>query len=169
MVRTAPALLAALALAATAAAEEAGAPLAVGGTLPALALEDQHGESGAVDAGAKLLLFTRDMDAGRVVRAALEEDGAALLESRGAVYVSDVSRMPGLILRLMARPSMRRRPYRMLLDTEGTATRRLPSAEGKVSVIALDALRIEAIDFVDEPGALRAALGAPPAGETSEP
>jgi hypothetical protein len=71
-----------------------------------------------VSEATRVLLLTRDMDAGGFVREALAEDGAACLDRAGAVYVADVHRVPGVIRRIVAIPRMRTRPYPVLLDTE---------------------------------------------------
>jgi len=162
--RQIPLLLAALLLTASAAAQT----LAVGSAFPALGLEDQHGTRHAIDASVRAVLFSRDMDGGGVIRKALdaplEKDALAFLARHGAVCVADVSRMPGLIRRAIARPRLRRRPYPLLLDEEGPATAALPSAEGKATLIRLDALRIVAVEHYDSPEALRAALEGGAAG-----
>lgn len=150
----------ALALALGLLASAAGAePVAVGESLPELALADQHGEPYAADASIRVLLFSRDMDGGRVIQAALEEDGAALLERQRALYVADVSRMPGFVRRFIAGPRMRKRPYRMMLDTEGEATAALPTREGLPAVFFVEDLRVLRIEHPESPEALRALLG----------
>jgi hypothetical protein len=100
------------------------------------------------------------MDGGRVLRETLDGAGADSLAARNAVYVADVSGMPALVTRLFALPSMRKRPYRILLDRDGTATRELPQASGKVTVLRLEGLRITEVSYADTPGALRMALDA---------
>jgi len=104
--------------------------IAVNHTLTPIALEDQHGRPGHVDAATRALLLSRDMDGGGLVTEALAADGAPRLEQAGAVYVADVHAMPGLIRRFIAIPSMRERSYRVLLDPEGGPTSRLPSPRG---------------------------------------
>ena len=79
-------------------------PYAVGSMLEPLELADQHGELRRVDGKQRVLLFTRDMDAGDVLKQALATDGPALLDGAGAAYVADVSQMPALVLRLFALP-----------------------------------------------------------------
>jgi hypothetical protein len=163
--RPAAALGLALSLAAPGARAE-DPPYAVGDTIAPLALEDQHGEPGGVDAGPRGLLLSRDMDAGGVVREALASDGAALLDAAGAVYVADVHRMPGPIRRLFAIPRMRGRPYRVLLDTDGAPTARFPSEAGRAAWLRLEGLRIAEIRFLATPEEVRQALGPPvPPGE----
>src|SRR5262245_20008857 len=91
-------------------------PYAVGSTLPHIELPDQHGEPRAIDDSVRVVVFSRDMKAGDVVKAAVEKGGADLFDRNGAVYVVDVKGMPALIRTLFAMPAMRRRPYKLLVD-----------------------------------------------------
>ncbi len=134
------------------------APYELGGRIDPLSLETQHGESGGIDAATKQVLFTRDMDAGKVVKAALAEGGRDLLERSGTVYVADVSAMPALIRRLFALPGLRRREYAMSLDTDGQTTSRIPRQPGKPTLIKLDALEIIGFEYPADADAVRAAL-----------
>jgi hypothetical protein len=135
------------------------ATLALGMALPPLTLTDQHDVAATIGPATRVVLFTRDMDAGDVAKEALA-DQAALLGTAGAVYVADISRMPSLIVRLFALPAMRDRPYRMLLDRDGRATADFPSREGEVTVLRLDDGRITGVEYVATAAALRAALAA---------
>jgi hypothetical protein len=126
--------------------------------LEPLTLPDQHGETRAIDPSVRAILFSRDMDGGGILKEAVGENGAALLERAGAVYVADVSRMPGLVRRLFALPSLRRRGYPVLLDEDGRATADFPSAEGKATLVLLDALRVARIGHFESAEALRTAL-----------
>ncbi|MFN8642522.1 MAG: FAD/FMN-containing dehydrogenase [Candidatus Binatia bacterium] len=129
-------------------------------TLPPLALADQHDVAGAIGPDTQAIVFTRDMDAGDVAKAALAEH-ASLLASARAVYVADISRMPALVAKLFAVPAMRKRPYRMLLDRDGTATADLPAREGAVTLIRLREGTVASIEYVYTAEALRDALAAP--------
>jgi hypothetical protein len=152
------------ALAVAAASDAKQEIVAVGGTLAPIALEDQHGKPGAVDATTRAVLLSRDMDGGDLIRAALAADGAAQLERAGAVYVADVHRMPGPIRRLIALPRMRERPYRVLLDTDGGPTAALPSEEGKATWLRLDGLRVVEVRLLGSSVEVGAALAGVPAG-----
>jgi hypothetical protein len=79
----------------------------------------------------------------------------------GLVYVADIHRMPGFVARMFALPSMRKRPYPMLLDREGQVTAPLPSEEGRVVLIRLASREIVGIEAFDDAAALRASLGLP--------
>lgn len=144
-------------------------PYAVGDRLEPFALADAHGEEHRVDASLRTILFARDMDADAAADEVLAEAPSALLAEREAVYVSDISGMPGVITRLVALPRLRERSYTLLLDREGEATARLPAEEGRVTLLRLDPdLRIVRIRHLADPQALREALGlAPAAPETS--
>ncbi len=149
----------------TAVGARADQTLGVGDALPPVSLTDQHDVEHRIDGSLRHVLFSRDMDAGKVAKEALEEDGATLLESSGTAYVSDIARMPAIITRMFALPSMRRRDYPMLLDRDGAATAAWPAREGRATLMTLDAGRIAALESFDDPDALRAALdsaGRPP-------
>jgi hypothetical protein len=134
------------------------APLGVGATLPEVALADQHDVPGSVGPGTRLLLFTRDMDASKITKEVLAENGAAMLASADAVYVADVSAMPSLVTTLFAMPGLRKRPYRMLLDRDGAVTKDLPSEAGAVTVLTLDRGVVRRIEHVGSADRLRAVL-----------
>lgn len=134
------------------------AVLAVGDSLPTLALHDQHGAEVRVEAGTRLLLLSRDMDGGGVVKEALAEGGKEKLAAAGAVYVSDVSRMPGFVRSAFAMPSLRKRPYPVLLDENGEITKTLPWVEGQATLLTLEAGKILTITYLKTPAALTTAL-----------
>ncbi len=134
-------------------------PIAVGSALPPLTLADQHGTPRAIDESVRVVLFTRDMKGGGVVKDALAEQGQAFLERSHAVYVSDVSRMPGFIRATIAKPRLRARGYPVLLDEEGKATADFPAAEGKVTLLFLEELRVVRIEQVGSVEELRKAMG----------
>jgi len=134
------------------------ATLAIGSAAPQLELRDQHDVVARIDDSVRLVVFTRDMNAGDIVKEALASEGAQLLAQAGAVSVADIEAMPALVTRMFALPSMRKRPYRLLLDRDGQATAAWPAAEGRVTLLHLSAGRIARIDSVDSADALRAAL-----------
>ena len=136
------------------------APLADGATLPAITLADQHDVRATVGPETKLLLFTRDMDASKITKEVLAEDGAAKLARAHATYVADISAMPSLVTTLFAMPGLRKRPYQMLLDRDGTVTKDLPSEAGAVTVLTLDHLVVRRVEYVRSAERLRAVLAA---------
>lgn len=140
------------------AAPASGEPYTVGSSIDPLVLADQHGVEHPVDAATRGVLLSRDMDGGGFVREALASEGAAQLERAGAVYIADVSGMPGLIRRMFAIPRMRQRGYPVLLDVEGVSTARFPAESGKASWIRLEGLRIAEVRFLASTEEVKAAL-----------
>jgi len=128
--------------------------------LPQLALTDQHDAKMTADANVRYVLFTRDMAAGDLVKEVLAEGGGERLAAARAIYVSDISRMPRLVTRLFALPSMRKRGYRIYLDRDGSATATFPSEEGKVTAIDTTEGTIVRIKMLGTADELRALLDA---------
>jgi hypothetical protein len=150
------AVLIGLLLSAGSALAEGYAP---GDTLAPLELPDQHGVARKLDESIRRVVFTREMKGGRIAKAALEEDGPGLLQRASALYVTDMSRMPRLVRSLFAMPSLRRRTYPILLDLKGETTAKLPTEEGRVTVLSLEALRVTEVRFLEKPEEIREALG----------
>ena len=75
--------------------------------------------------------------------------------------------MPGLVLRLMARPAMRRRPYPMLLDEQGDATANFPSQKGKATLLFVERSKVVRITYIGTADALRGALEPTATGEVA--
>jgi hypothetical protein len=141
-------------------AAAAGAePYAVGDSLAPFTLPDQHGVEQRVDGSLTTLLFSRNMDAGKVVKEALKDVQPGTLQARSTAYVSDISGMPGMVAKLFALPSMRKRPYPMLLDRDGEATARFPDGGGRATLIRCSDLEVTQVLFFDDPAALRSELG----------
>jgi len=140
-------------------------PFGVGDRLPVITLDDQHDEQRAIGPSTRIILFSRDMDGGKLLREALEGTPEGYLESIDAVYVSDISGMPSLVATLFAVPSMKRRPYPMLLDRDGEATARLPDVEGKATLIFISDLTVERVDHADDADGVRRLLDLPPSSD----
>ncbi|MEE8311005.1 MAG: hypothetical protein V3R77_02025 [Candidatus Binatia bacterium] len=137
-------------------AAAADGPYVAGDRLERIVLEDQHGVERAVDDSLDVIVFTRDMDAGDIVKAALADTTAEQLDARHVVYVTDISAMPAMVARLLALPKMRKRPYPMLLDRDGDATARFPARAGLVTILRVDDLEITAVEYVEDPAVITA-------------
>jgi hypothetical protein len=139
-------------------------PYAVGDAIQPFTLEDQHGKSHTADGSVKVILFSRDMEGGDILKQGLADVDPDYLNAKQAVYVADISRMPGLIATMFAIPAMRDRPYSMLLDRNGETTARLPAAEGQATLIFLDRLTVQRIVHVTQAPDLRRELESTPGG-----
>ena len=130
----------------------------MGSTIPRFSLDDQHGVTRDVGPRVRAIVFSRDMDGGDFIKQSLADKNGAYLADRELVYVADISGMPALVTRLFALPSMRRRPYPLLLDRDGTRTAELPDVAGEATLIRLDALRVTGIRHFDSAEKLAEAL-----------
>jgi len=74
----------------------------VGDTIEPITLQDQHDVPSSVDESTKLILFTTGMKGGKVVRKAIEDKEADYLAKRNALFVSNISGMPGFIAKTFA-------------------------------------------------------------------
>jgi hypothetical protein len=137
-------------------------PYAVGSALPRIELPDQRGEAHVIDGSVRAIVFSRDMDAGKIVREAVEKAGPDLFSRSGAVYVANVSGMPSLIRALFAMPAMRRRPYAVLVDEDGAKTADFPGGTTHPCVMRLEGLTLTSVSSPRSPEALIALLEPPP-------
>jgi hypothetical protein len=106
----------------------------------------------------RILLVARDMDGAKRVNAALQGKPRGYLDERRAVFLADVSRMPGVIATLFALPKMRDYNYRILLDRDARIAPRYPAGEGEVLWLQLDGLQIVAQQVFTRADDLRQAL-----------
>jgi len=151
--------LLALLLAGAPAAQPASEPYGPGDRLPDIELPDQFGEPHRIGESTRVLLFSRDMQAGEILSQALSDVGADVLAERQVLYVSDLSGMPGFVTSWMALPALRDRAYPILVDREGEPTARYPAERGRPTLLFLDALRIVRVESPESAPQTRTLLG----------
>jgi hypothetical protein len=140
--------------------------LSVDSQLPRLELPDQNGAPHVLDPSLRAIVFSRDMGAGQVVKDAIEKAGPTLFERSRTVYVVDLAGMSAFVRRWFALPGLRRKPYRILIDEDGTRTADFPAVEGRPTVLVLEDLRVSRVEQPASAEALLAILepGAPSVG-----
>lgn len=123
-------------------------------------LEDQFENTIEVNADTQVLLFSRDMKGGDIVKEALELQVSAGEEIPATqVYIADISGMPSLIAKFVAIPQMKDLPFSMGLDKEeGEATKLLPSEKDLATLILLDNLKVIEVHNFDSSAELVKAL-----------
>ncbi|WP_327438174.1 FAD/FMN-containing dehydrogenase [Pseudomonas donghuensis] len=134
----------------------------VGERLAPFTLLDQHDQAYSLNAQTRVLLVARNMDAAKLVKAALGEQPKGYLEARDAVFVADIQRMPALVSKLFAIPAMRDYNYRVVLDRDGKVVAQYPGAEDKVLWLQLEQGKVVAQKEYASAEALAAALKALP-------
>ncbi|MET0028963.1 MAG: hypothetical protein ABW101_15145 [Candidatus Thiodiazotropha sp.] len=120
--------------------------LTTGDPLPETSLPDQHGQSQNLE-GARLILFAQDKAAGEMIHEVLQDKTQEQLDAQGIVVVSDISRMPGLVTRFFALPSMRDYSYRIMLGYEAQETQWMPRQEDSVTRLTIQDGKITGIDY----------------------
>ncbi|HER34334.1 MAG: hypothetical protein JXJ30_06335 [Halothiobacillaceae bacterium] len=99
--------------AATSIGIEAGEPF------PSWELDDQHGKTHQLPGqSTTAIVFSRSKQADGALSPVLEDVVGERLIDEEVVYLSDISRMPGLISRVFALPSLRDRSYPVVLIRE---------------------------------------------------
>jgi hypothetical protein len=124
---------------------------AVGDTIEPITLQDQHDKTHTVDGSTKLILFTTGMKGGKVVRKAIENEAPDYLAKRNAIFISNISGMPGFVAKTFALPKMKKYEYSIVLDKEGDVTEKFPSQDNSSTIVQLDNLKIKSISFTKEP------------------
>jgi hypothetical protein len=135
-----------------------GKSFSIGKRIPAFTLKDQHGKEREVNEQVRLILFCREKKGNDLVGEALKETSTGYLFQHQTVFVADTSGMPRLIAKFVALPALRKKPYWVLLDPGSSVTRDFPSEKDKVTLLFLNNLTIEAIEFVDNPGDITKAI-----------
>lgn len=139
--------------AALAAAVEPGQPLL------ALQLKDQHGQDWRVSADTRLVLFANGRKASNLVQSVVGAQPKGFLESRKAVYLADMSRMPSFVTRTFALPSLREQPFTVGVVLDSALLQGWPAQEDALVLIELANGRVTALHPVSTEAQLRTALG----------
>lgn len=90
----------------------------------------------------------------------LDSKGGSYLAERHACFILDISAMPGAIAWAIAKPRMRRHAFPLLLDAGPGPTRKLPTQEGRLTLVYLNHLKLEQVAYVSTEPELEEALQA---------
>ena len=123
-------------------------PFEVGSEWNLLEFTDQNDKKVNVTQETSIIFFVSDMDASKIVHEVLQPETEESLQKKKLIFISDIHRMPSLITRFIALPKMRGYTYPMALVREKDITNDIPREKGKVSVIAIQKLKIVKIDFI---------------------
>lgn len=144
----------------------AGAALLVPGSpAPLMALEDQHGKPIAVGAATQIIVFAADKKASDFVNQVLAAQNPAVLDRLQAVYVADISAMPGVITRMFALPKLRELPFAIGLVREAVQAADLPRQVGAATVLRLQGGKVNTVEYAKNADQLRSMLGLEPSQE----
>ncbi len=138
------------------------APVEVGQPLPALQLKDQHDRAWQIGADTRLVLFAAGRKASNLALAVLSAQPRDFLEQRKAVYLADMSRMPGFVTRTFALPSLREQPFRIGVSLDERVLADWPAQPDAVLLIDLQDGRVSRVRSAGSEVELRTALGLQP-------
>lgn len=140
-------------------AEELATPtLVVGNPLPEINYTNQWEEASPIPVETTKVLFISDMDASKIIHPILEKEGKGYLESKQAVLVSDIHRMPSLISKFVALPKMKSYPYTLRLVREEKIADPFPRTKGSLTLIQLKAGKITKIQIANTEAEIRSFL-----------
>lgn len=126
------------------------AVLQPGEALPPINLRDQHEKPLAIGRDTKLVFFAAEMDGSRLMTKALAVLPPATLKEKNAVYIADISGMPGLVSIMFALPKMQREAYTVALIRDAKEGASLPRKPGAVTVLRIDGGKVSAVDFAQD-------------------
>lgn len=130
--------------------------------MPPVNVQDQHEQPWRITADTRLVLFATGRKASNLAMEVLGQQPKDFLATRHALYLADMSKMPGFITRTFALPSLREQPFAVgvVLDEKRLAD--WPQQENAVTLIRLEAGRVVAVGYAASTGSLREALGLAP-------
>jgi hypothetical protein len=135
------------------------APVEIDQALPRLVMQDQHAVPWQVRGDTRLVVFAAGRQPSNMVMEVLSGQVKGFLESRQAVYVADMSRMPGFVTRTFALPALREQPFVVGVNLDEKQLADWPRQDNAITLIHLDAGRVSSIAYVRSTAELKAALG----------
>lgn len=137
---------------------QAATTVAVGQPLPTLSLQDQHDKPWQIAPSTRLVMFAAGRQASNLVQAVLQALPNDHLARRGAVYLADMSKMPGFITRTFALPVLRDLPYPIGVSMDASVLAAWPRQPDAVTLIEVDQGGVKRISYAATEAELRAAL-----------
>ena len=113
-----------------------------------LEMKDQHDKSVAINEQTNLILFAAGKSTSALMSKVLEDLPPTTLADKKAIYVADVSGMPGFITKMVAIPKMQKRPYTIAILKDEAQSKRFPQKDDAITVIKLKSGKVTEINFV---------------------
>lgn len=124
------------------------APLQVGDGAPSIQLKDQFDKAVLINEQTKIILFASEKSTSEQVTKALETLPPTSLVDKGAIYVADISGMPGFITKMVAIPRMQKLAYAVALIRNSKESESLPKKTGTVTLIQMEAGKVKGITYL---------------------
>lgn len=133
-----------------------------GQSMPTMVVQDQHGQTWRMAADTRLLLFAAGRKASNLAMEVLGQQPKGFLATRHALYLADMSKMPGFITRTFALPSLREQPFEVGVVLDAKRLADWPRQENAVTLIRLETGRVVSVEYAASAESLRVALGLAP-------
>ena len=130
-----------------ASANQAAGGARIGDSLT-LEMKDQHDKSVAINEQTNLVLFAAGKSTSALMSKTLEALPPTTLADKKAIYVADISGMPGFITKMVAIPKMQKRPYTIAILKDEAQSKRFPQKDDAITIIKLKAGKVTEINFV---------------------
>lgn len=134
------------------------APLTPGQPVPALQLRNQHDQEWRISQDTQLVIFAGSRKASNLVQAVLAPQPKGFLATRRALYLADMSKMPGFITRTFALPSLREQAFEVGVSLDDQTLADWPRREDAVTLIRLERGLVVSLEYAHTDAQLRAAL-----------
>lgn len=138
------------------------APPVAGQAMPPVAVKDQHEQDWRIKPDTQLLLFAAGRKASNLAMAVLGSQPKGFLTTRHAVYLADMSKMPGFVTRTFALPSLREQPFALGVVLDEKLLADWPRQDDAVTLIRLKDGQLAGVDYAKTEAQLRGALGIAP-------
>jgi hypothetical protein len=132
--------------------------LLLGQHLPDVALKDQHDKPWRIELSTRLVMFSASRKASKITQAVLATLPADHMTHRDALYLVDLSAMPGFITRNIALPALQKLPYLMGVSLNEATLAAWPHQADAVTLIELDRGLVKRISYASTEAEVRAAL-----------
>ena len=119
-------------------------------TLTAVTLPDQFETVTPINEETEWIVFSMNHEVSDVINKAIEDLKITDIQSLKGAYVSDISKMPSMISKMIALPKMRKYTFKVLLDKEGDITKTWPRKDLKATIINLKKLEISEVVHTDQ-------------------
>lgn len=123
-----------------------------------LRLKDQHELPYRIPSSTRYIIFAHDMSSKNLVQDMLSSKPDSFLQEHDAVFIADISGMPRVIARMFAYPSLRKLPYKVLLDELGTQTGEWDRKDSAVTLLTVADYEVTGFSHIDQVEDLLAAL-----------
>ncbi len=119
----------------------------LGEEISSFTLADQFEKDHIVSRSVETIIVSFEKDTGADMNEFLNTKNPKYLEERNAVFIANISKMPGIITKLFAMPKMKKYKHTILLIND-EEDKRFAQEEEKITVYKLKNGVIEKINFV---------------------